>query len=73
MKAERSSAFIYLGLPFLLSVRRREAPPHTIWALICPDTNYVENCLLVSRWWDICAISIAGVQDHMSSKESDID
>jgi uncharacterized protein (DUF934 family) len=20
-------------------VRRREAPPHTIWVLICPDTD----------------------------------
>jgi len=27
-------------------VRRREAPPHTIWVLICPDTGdyiYINN------------------------------
>jgi hypothetical protein len=38
------------------SVRRRDAPPHTIWVLICPDTggysyNSQQCCHTFVNWY----------------------
>ncbi|MEA5486468.1 hypothetical protein [Pseudanabaena sp. CCNP1317] len=38
-------------------MRRREAPPHTIWVLICPDTGGYSYNISLMRIMDLSYLS----------------